>query len=48
MEAYLKLEKILLEYGLSDDDIVYLLAQYLEEEAQLYIDCMKTLKERTN
>lgn len=45
MKALERLENILLEHGLSEDDINYLLAQFLEEEAQLYIDCMNSLKE---
>ena len=47
MEALEKLENILSEYGLSEEDINYLLAQFLEEEAQLYIECMNLLKENT-
>ena len=45
MEALEKLENILSEYGLSEIEINYLLAQFLEEEAQLYIDCMNSSKE---
>lgn len=38
MEALEKLEIILSDYGLSETDINCLLAQFLEEEAQLYIE----------
>ena len=43
MTALEKLENILSKYGLSEDDINYLLAQFLEEEAELYIECMDSL-----
>ena len=45
MTALEKLETILSKQGLSEDDINYLLAQFLEEEAELYVECMKSLKE---
>ena len=44
MSALEKLENILSDCGLSEDDINYLLAQFLEEEAELYVQCMKALK----
>lgn len=44
MSSLEKLEIILFKFGLSEEDINYLLAQFLEEEAELYIDCMKSLK----
>ena len=48
MEALEKLENILSEYGLSEEDINYLLAQFLEEEAEFYVECMNLLEENTS
>lgn len=42
-----KLQKILSEYGLSEDEIDSLLARFLEEEAQFYIECIELVKENT-
>lgn len=44
MTALEKLENILSKYGLSEEDINYLLGQFLEEEAELYVECMNSLK----
>ena len=44
MTALIKIENILLEYGLSAKEIYCLLAQFLEEEAKLYEECINTIK----
>ena len=43
MTALEKLKNILSECGLTEDDINYLLGQFLEEEAELYVECMNSL-----
>lgn len=43
MSSLEKLEIILSRFGFSEEDINYLLAQFLEEEAELYIECMNYL-----
>ena len=48
MKAFEKLEGILSNYGLSDEEINNLLAEFLEEEAEPYVECMNLVKTKEN
>ena len=47
MRAIDTLSLLLKNAGLSDDDINMLLAQFLEEEAKDFVECMETINEET-
>lgn len=46
MSAYDELFDILSESGLNESDIHMLLGRFLEEEADMYVECMDVISER--
>lgn len=46
MSAMEKLSSILLDYGMVNDDINMLLGKFLEEEAEVYVECISIIKEQ--
>ena len=43
--AMMVIEDKLLETGMSQEEIDYLMSRFLEEEAQTYVECMKLVEE---
>lgn len=41
--AMIEIEEILSSVGMSETDINYLLARFLEEEVKCYVDCMESV-----